>query len=83
MALSLAAHRPPPAIEHRLALYPERRRRVDRRGQDVLQGRRQHRLADRRPAAPYLSQGGFSAGGGVGALDSEEVGGGRQIATIS
>ncbi len=69
-------HRPAPTVQHRIATPSKRWRRLYRSGQDALQDHRQHRLADVGPAASYLGQGGITAGGGVGALDGQEVGGG-------
>ena len=61
-------------VQHRLATLSIRWRGVNRSGKDAFQGRRQHRLADVRPAAAYLGQSGVTAGGGMGALDGDEVG---------
>ncbi len=71
-----SAHRPTPTIKRRFALPPERWRRLDRRGEDVIKRCRQCRVADHGPAAPNLYLGGSSAAGGVGALDGEDVSGG-------
>ena len=68
-------------VYHRLPGPSEGWRLVDPGGHDAIQGRRQHRVADHRPAAPYLRQGGITAGRGVGTLNCEDVSGGGHAAT--
>ena len=74
MVPSPSSWRRPPSIQHRFTALSIRWRRVHRSGEDAFQGRRQHRLADVRPAAAYLGHSGVTAGGGMGALDGDEVG---------